>query len=413
MFDNHRLVSLIEEFPLGFYVCDLDRFDRNYCDFLSAFSRHYSNSRIAYSFKTNYLPAVCQRAYELGGYAEVVSGMEFRLARRIGISGSDIVFNGPVKSREDLLTAARNRAIVNVETDHEISQLEEIGRDFPSLEFRIGLRCAVHLDHNSPSRFGFDIDHPCFWNRVQRLQAAKNIRFGGLHCHSIPPGRTAKNYGIIAQRLVELARDIWGPSGPEFIDMGGGYFSRMSPELRQQFGVDVPSFEDYGKAITTPMLEAFDAGGRPELILEPGLAIVADAFYFVCRVLDTKTTLERNLALASASVYNIRPTKSPRNLPMRHVSSVTSQSQPINAPLDIVGYTCMEDDVLYRGYGHPLAVGDLLVFSNVGAYTLVLKPPFIQGNVPVLAWRKAAHGKQILKRAETLGDLFSSFGVDD
>ena len=52
------------------------------------------------------------------------------------------------------------------------------------------------------------------------------------------------------------------------------------------------------------------------------------------------------------------------------------------------------------------------MFSNVGAYTLVLKPPFIQGNVPVLAYRRDLDEQVILKRMETLDDIMATFELD-
>ena len=58
----------------------------------------YGNYRIAYSFKTNYAPYICRSAKVLGAFAEVVSGMEYEIARRLGISTSKVHFNGPYKN---------------------------------------------------------------------------------------------------------------------------------------------------------------------------------------------------------------------------------------------------------------------------------------------------------------------------
>jgi len=410
MFDDDTLERLAGEHPLGFYVCDLDHFDRNYESFLGAFRRHYPKTRIAYSYKTNYLPALCRRVDRLGGYAEVVSGLEYALARRLDVPGEKIVFNGPVKTRDDYALAARNGSIVNCEGEREIEILEALVRDEPGLRHRLGIRCAVRFPSEAPSRFGLDIDDPGFLERVGRLRRLPGVALEGLHCHMIPPGRRPESYAEVARRLLDVARKVWGESGPRFVDLGGGYYSNMSPEMRAQFDTEIPTFDGYGEAIAGVFAEAFGGRGGPELILEPGLALVADAFHFVCRVLDTKRAGERHFALAGGSVYNVRPTKSPRNLPLRHVPA--GGARPVGPPVDVVGYTCMEDDVLHRGYEHALAVDDLLVFDNVGAYTLVLKPPFIQGNVPVISHRADAREPTVLKRAETLDDLMASYELE-
>lgn len=48
--------------------------------------------------------------------------------------------------------------------------------------------------------------------------------------------------------------------------------------------------------------------------------------------------------------------------------------------LDFVGFTCIEGDVLYHNYNGKLAQGDVIVISNCGSYSLVMKPPFILPN---------------------------------
>ena len=223
--------SLLEEFPSGYFVCDLQKFEDNYRRFLSAFSRHYPNTRIAYSYKTNYLPALCKRIDDLGGYAEVVSGLEYRIAQKYGIHGSNIIFNGPLKTDEDLLEAGNNNSIINLECDSEIDRLGQLAKINTGIEFRVGIRCNINPGGESRSRFGFDTESPDFFDRIERIQRINGVSLTGLHCHFIPEGRSAENYGLIALRMAGLGREIWGIEGPEFIDMGGGYFSEMPPEI--------------------------------------------------------------------------------------------------------------------------------------------------------------------------------------
>ncbi|MBV1900483.1 MAG: hypothetical protein KUG56_02300 [Kordiimonadaceae bacterium] len=412
MFDDSTLTALSKDYPQGYYICDLDQFDQNFTAFLNAFTTLYQNTKIAYSYKTNYLPILCRRIDELGGSAEVVSQMEYKLALQLGVDGKNIIFNGPVKTLSDYHEAAKNGSLINVDGDYEIDLLEALANDNPGLKHRIGVRCSIPFPNEKPSRFGLDIDCPDFFHRITRLQNIPGVQLDGLHYHSIPPGRSAENYGLIAQQLVGLSRSIWGTQGPKFIDIGGGYFSNMNNSLKDQFTETIPSFYDYGKAITAPFIKAFGNKNGPQLILEPGLALVADALHFICPVIDTKEIRGRKIAVAAGSVYNIRPTKSDRNLPLRCISNKDNEVRRVNPPVDIVGYTCMEDDILHRGFEKPLARGDLLIFDNVGAYTIVLKPPFIQGNVPIIAYREGLPDRLILKRQEKLEDLMSTFNFN-
>jgi len=73
----------------------------------------------------------------------------------------------------------------------------------------------------------------------------------------------------------------------------------------------------------------------------------------------------------------------------------------------------MEDDCLYRNYSGPLAVNDYIVFHNVGAYTIVLKPPFIVPAPPILAESAAVPGKfETVRRQESFDDVFATYVFD-
>src|SRR4051794_96999 len=79
----------------SFYLFDDRKFRDNFARLCAAFTARYRDTRIAYSYKTNYTPVICKAVDEMGGYAEVVSEMEYDLARKLGISGNRIIYNGP------------------------------------------------------------------------------------------------------------------------------------------------------------------------------------------------------------------------------------------------------------------------------------------------------------------------------
>jgi hypothetical protein len=83
-------------------------------------------------------------------------------------------------------------------------------------------------------------------------------------------------------------------------------------------------------------------------------------------------------------------------------------AQPRESPVDVVGYTCMEHDCLYRGYRGALRPGDFVVFENVGAYTIVMQPPFIRPAPAILIW-DGEDSFALARRAERFDDLFGAF----
>ena len=84
----------IEELKTPYYIFYADEFINNYHDLENTMKSVYENYQIAYSFKTNYTPAVCNIVKNLGGYAEVVSDMEYQLALKIGFLPTAAAWTG-------------------------------------------------------------------------------------------------------------------------------------------------------------------------------------------------------------------------------------------------------------------------------------------------------------------------------
>jgi diaminopimelate decarboxylase len=77
--------------------------------------------------------------------------------------------------------------------------------------------------------------------------------------------------------------------------------------------------------------------------------------------------------------------------------------------IDISGYTCMEEDYLYKGYKGSLGVGDYVIVENVGSYSVVFKPPFILPNVSIIS---LIDGEiHIIKNRETYKDVFTTYNL--
>ena len=65
--------------------------------------KFYPKNKVAYSVKTNYLPALVSILKDCGALAEVVSGFEYWLTKTLSYKDEEIIYNGPDKSKESLL----------------------------------------------------------------------------------------------------------------------------------------------------------------------------------------------------------------------------------------------------------------------------------------------------------------------
>ena len=192
---------------------------------------------------------------------------------------------------------------------------------------------------------------------------------------------------------------------PERVDIGGGLFGKMTDSLKAQFTSEIPSYKEYAVAAATVFAEYFKGKeNKPELIIEPGSAVVGDCMKFVGTIKTIKNVRGKYFASILGSQKNISMMGINPPIEIVHMSEGKEYEG-----VDLVGFTCIEGDVLYREYTGKLAVGDAIVISNCGSYSLVMKPPFILPNFPVLDI--CGDEVEVIKRAESFDDIFHTFSL--
>ena len=149
--------KLVKEYGSPLYIFNEDEFRRNYKHFVSAMSSAYDKYHLSYSYKTNYCPYICKVVKELGGYAEVVSDMEYYFAKKLGYRDDEIIYNGPYKgelSHEMVL----NGGLLNIDNLDELNIIIDLAKRNSERDINIGLRINVNIGQSFISRFGIDTD---------------------------------------------------------------------------------------------------------------------------------------------------------------------------------------------------------------------------------------------------------------
>lgn len=392
--------KLRKDYGEAFYILDSEQFRTNFVELKNAFKQYYPNFNIAYSYKTNYTPKFCRIVNELGGYAEVVSEMELEIALRVGVNPERIIWNGPIKNEsrlEDFLVAGGTD---NIDSIEELQVVKRIANRHKDKILNIGIRCNYDVKDGVVSRFGFDVDSECFIEALEFVTDTKNVHFANFQCHFAK--RQIKYWPARAKGMVELIDRVG--IIPDRIDIGGGLFGKMADSLKLQFAYDIPNYDAYANAAASIVAEYFaNKAEKPELIIEPGSALVGDCMKFIGSVKTIKEVRGKWIATVLGSQKNI--SMSGVNPPIEVIHMGGEQMEYHN--IDIVGFTCIEGDVLYHDYNGELAHGDAVVFGNCGSYSLVMKPPFILPNFPVLDI--CGENIEVIKRGEVFDDLFHTF----
>lgn len=405
------LKKIAKVYGESFYLLDSKQFKTNYLELIKAFKKHYSNSCIAYSYKTNYIPKLCKINNQLGGFAEVVSDMEYELADRIGVDPQKIYFNGPYKNPGAIKKLLLAGGTVNIDSMADLEIIRTIAKENLDTKLGIGIRCNFDIYDGVVSRFGFDVDGNDFIAAIKIIRQVENIILKGLHCHFST--RSLVSWSKRFAGIEKIIKTYFLDFPFSFISFGGGLFGKMEVFLRGQFKVEIPSYKNYADEVAKPFSNLFKQmheSKRPILIIEPGTALVGDVMKFASQIFSIKDVKGKKIATLHGSVYNINPTLNKINLPITVFHDTENKNSQRNySNLDFGGFTCIESDYLFRGYNGDLAVGDYVVFGNVGSYSIVLKPPFILPNFAIVELSSQNDEIELIRHRETFDDLFKNF----
>ncbi len=403
--------ALIGQYGSPLYVISEQRLRSDYRTFLEAFTDTHLETHVAYSVKTNYLPAVCSVLKDEGAWAEVVSGMEYELARALGFPASQMIFNGPHKTQEELERALGEGAIVNLDNFDELAQVETIAAGL-SAPARIGIRISFRYGTIGWTKFGFNDDNGDSQRALERIARNPHLRLELLHNHCGTFVLIEELYAKSVERLILLAkraRDLG--LEPTMIDVGGGFPS--SNTLRPEFDFQGGSNRDgnfwfpYAEEICSRLQKARELfGGRPILVLEPGRAIVDASTQLLCTVVAEKAVDGQTPAIIVDAGVNLVPTACFYNHAMGRAAGPSGVQHGRHKAVDIYGPLCMQSDRLReQALLPPVEMGDILSISHVGAYCHSQSMQFIQTRPATVLL--GPEGPELVRQRETWRDVFA------
>jgi diaminopimelate decarboxylase len=406
--DAVPVATLLERFGSPLFVTSEQRLRENVRRLLEAFSSRGVEIIHGWSYKTNYNGAVCNVLHQEGSWAEVVSRFEYEKARRLGVPGNRILFNGPNKPRAILERAIAEGAHLHVDHLDELATIEDIARR-RGVPAPVALRVTLDTGFSEPwSRFGFHLESGQAREAIARIQASPHLKLVGLHSHIGTFILDPRAYAAQVRTLCELMKEVEADCDTrlDYLDIGGGFPSRnalqgiyLPPEQV------VPDREEYAEAICTAFLEGtahrLERGEeRPTLIVESGRAVVDDAQVLVTSVVGRKQLPGGGPAVILDAGINLLFTAFWYNHDVRVASP--ARGEPRETVL--YGPMCMNIDVVRASVQlPPLLPGDPLVISPVGAYNNTQWMQFIEYRPAVVM----IHPDRVVSVIRTAEDLES------
>ncbi|ADV46785.1 alanine racemase [Nitratifractor salsuginis] len=370
--------ELVQNYGSPLFVFSQQEIEEKYHRLHEAFSSRYPDVVFGWSYKTNYLNAICNLYHKLGSIAEVVSEFEYQKARALGIEGKDIIFNGPYKPKEALKVAVEEGAKIHIDHLFEINDLEEIARE---LGVKIPVAIRVNMDtgiYPQWSRFGFNYESGEAIDAIERIHSGGLLELTGLHSHIGTFMLDASAYGKETAKLMDLKHQAEERFGYriEYIDIGGGFASKNRLKgVYQSPDVIVPTPDDYAQQITEAIYTHNKSDTLPRLYLETGRHLIDEAGYLLTTVQAYKRFPDGMKGYILDAGVNLLYTATWYNFNFE----LDRRYEGLNEPSMLNGPLCMNIDILSENIMlPPLDRGTVITIGPVGAYNYTQSMQFIR-----------------------------------
>lgn len=400
--DGNSVKDLIAKFGSPLFVISEKTIRKTYKDARRAFDTRYPKVQFAWSYKTNYINAICNVFHQEGSWAEVVSGFEYRKAINNGVPGNKIIFNGPDKTEAELRAAIENNSLIHIDHLDELYLIKELSTEMnkrPRVAIRVNMDTGIYPIWD---RFGFNYENGQAWDAINKIMLNDKMDLVGLHSHIGTFMLAPSAYGIAASKLSDLALNIKKKfkKNIQYIDMGGGFASRNTLKGSYFQGADsAPTFDQFAEAISSSILNAgFTESELPLLILETGRALIDEAGYLLGTVLSNKRLSDGRRATIMDFGVNILFT----SFWYDHKISPAQEFSTYTEDAVLYGPLCMNIDVIRENVTlPPLKRDDHVVVHTVGAYNMTQWMQFIalRPAVVIIDMNEKPH---IIRERETL-----------
>ncbi|MGE0019165.1 MAG: diaminopimelate decarboxylase [Draconibacterium sp.] len=401
-FSKEQLEKIIESTPTPFHIYDEKAMRENARRFVKAFSWN-EGFKEYYAIKSAPNPYLMKILREEGFGIDCSSITELEIAKRVGMSGDEIMLTSNDTPANEFQFAADLGAIINLD---DISHIEYLERNV-GLPETICLRYNpgdlkqgnLIIGHPEEAKYGFT--HEQMIEGYAMLKE-KGVKRFGVHT-MVASNELDPDYFIeTAEILFKLIIEVNQKTGIriEFANLGGGIGIPYKPE---QKAVDLEYVSAGIRKLYDEMIVA--NGLAPlKLYFESGRMITGPYGYLVTTVRHIKNTFKKFAGLDASMANLMRPALYGA---YHHITVVGKENQPHNVTYDVTGSLCENNDKFAIDRMLPeLEPGDIVVIHDTGAHGHSMG--FNYNGKPRSAELLLRENGEVvqIRRAETIDDLF-------
>ena len=298
---------------------------------------------------------------------------------------------------EEIENAASLGVQINIDN---LSILEEFGTKHPDIPVCIRINPHVMAGGNTnisvghiDSKFGISIHQ---MPHLKRIVENTKMNINGIHMHTGSDILDIDVFLYASEILFEAARNF---DALEFIDFGSGF------KVPYKKGDIETNIEEFGEKLSVRFNQFCKEYGKElTLAFEPGKFLVSESGKFLVQVNVVKQTTSTVFAQVDSGFNHlIRPMLYGSQHEIVNISNPKGRERFYS----VVGYICETDTFANNRRISEINQGDILAFSNAGAYCFSMASNYNSRYRPaeVLWYKNKAH---LIRKRETFEDIMKN-----
>ena len=403
-FTKEQIEKIIEKYPTPFHIYDEKAIIDNAREFIQAFS-WIAGFKEYFAVKALPNPAILKLLKTENIGADCSSIAELYLSEMAGITGENIMFTSNDTPAYEYKKAYEMGAIINLDDITHIEYLEKALGKLPELlcfRYNPGALKGGNDIIGKPEEAKYGLTRQQMID-AYKISQSKGVKRFAMHTMVASNELNPEYFAETAVILFQLAVDIYKETGiqMEFINLGGG--------------VGIPYREEQNKIewadLSAKIEKAYNSilvaeNYKPKIYFELGRAITGPYGYLVTTALHEKHIYKDYIGLDACMANLMRPALYGA---YHHITVMGKENQPHTNTYDIAGSLCENNDKFAVDRKLPkIEIGDIVVIHDTGAHGHAMGFNYNGKLRSAELLLKADGSVEMIRRAETLEDLFAT-----
>lgn len=390
---NTDLLDLANTYGSPLYVYDTEKILHQYNKIQDSFLK-VKHTKINYAVKALSNINILKFFNQLQSGLDTVSIQEVKLGLLAGFKPQDIIYTPNGVSLQEIEEVAKMGVQINIDN---LSILELFGQKHPHIPVCIRINPHVMAGGNAKisvghidSKFGISVHQV---PHIKRVIENTKMHINGIHMHTGSDILDIDTFLRATEILFNVTKEF---NHIEFMDFGSGF---KVPYKNDDTGTNI---EELGKKLSQRFNQFCKEYGKDlTLMFEPGKYLVSEAGYFLAKVNVIKQTTSTVFAgIDSGLNHFIRPMFYNAYHRIKNLSNPKGRERYYS----VVGYICETDTFGSNRRINEISEGDILCFSNAGAYCFSMASNYNSRYRPaeVMMYKGKEH---LIRKRESFEDI--------